>query len=110
MSSGPQGPASSDEAFEREPSPEFGREESPGASPETTETEIMFHVEQMASRTAIIGQNLTRNKNKNLDTNGPRRNVLLLDSSRRFSGNNKRRLLKSEPSLRSLKSQKGIIP
>lgn len=39
MSSGPQGPASSDEAFEGAPSPEFGREESPGDSTETTETE-----------------------------------------------------------------------
>ena len=39
MSSGPQGPASSDEAFEGAPSPEFGREESPGDSTETAETE-----------------------------------------------------------------------
>ena len=38
MSSGPQGPASSDEAFVGAPSPEFGREESPGVSTETAES------------------------------------------------------------------------
>jgi hypothetical protein len=39
MSSGPQGPASNDEAFEGAPSPEFGREEGESASVETSGTE-----------------------------------------------------------------------